>query len=109
MNKRITVRLSKDLLDLAARKAAAEGRTLASLIEEGLRSVTAEDRMAGKGVKVLPRIGTVTGAPTHGADLIDQSAVQEPVAQESSLSRIDDTDYVERIKPFKGLGRKSRA
>jgi hypothetical protein len=99
MNKRITVRLSKDLLDLAARKAAAEGRTLASLIEEGLRSVTAEDRTAEKDVKVSPRVGTAIGGPTPGGDVADQSALQET----------DAPGNVERIKRFKALGRKGRA
>ena len=42
MTERTTVRLPKDLLIRAKRKAAAERRTLTSLIEEGLRAVTAE-------------------------------------------------------------------
>jgi predicted DNA binding CopG/RHH family protein len=41
MAERTTVRLPEDLVARAKRKAAAEGRTLTSLIEDGLRLVTA--------------------------------------------------------------------
>src|SRR6266702_1379645 len=50
MTERTTVRLPADLLKRARRKAAAERRTLTSLIEDGLRSVVAESR---KDVNVL--------------------------------------------------------
>ena len=42
MTERTTVRLPPDLMARAKRKAAAEGRTLTSLIEDGLRAVVAE-------------------------------------------------------------------
>jgi hypothetical protein len=48
MIQRTTVRLPEDLLKRAKRKAAAEGRTLTSLIEDGLRRVIAEGRSAAK-------------------------------------------------------------
>ena len=41
---RTTVRLPQDLLKRAKRKAAAEGRTLTSLIEDGLRMVVSDRR-----------------------------------------------------------------
>ena len=87
MTERTTVRLPQDLLNRAKRKAAAEGRTLTSLIEDGLRLVVAGDRKVGK--RVLPPVSTATGGPMPGADLTDLSALQE----------MDDLEYVERMKP----------
>jgi hypothetical protein len=91
MNARTTVRLPADLLDRAKRKAAAEGRTLTSLIEDGLRMVVAEKRNAAKQKRVLPRTSKATGGPMPGIDLTDFSALQE----------MDDLEYVERMKHFK--------
>ncbi len=73
---RTTVRLPEDLLGRARRKAAAEGRTLTSLIEEGLRLVTA-NRPSAKARRRLPRVSTATGGPMPGVDLTDISALQE--------------------------------
>ena len=89
MNERTTVRLPKDLLNRAKRKAAAEGRTLTSLIEEGLRAVTAESRKAAK--RVLPPVSRAVGGPMPGIDLADLSALQE----------MDDVSYLARMKRFK--------
>jgi hypothetical protein len=88
MTTRTTVRLPEGLLDRAKRKAAAEGRTLTSLIEDGLRLMVAGERRAAKGKRVLPRISKATGGPMPGIDLTDLSALQE----------IEDLDYVERFK-----------
>jgi hypothetical protein len=91
MTERTTVRLPEDLLARAKRKAAAEGRTLTSLIEDGLRLVIAENRKAARGKRVMPRVSTATGGPMPGIDLTDFSALQE----------MDDLEYVERMKHFK--------
>ena len=91
MSERTTVRLPPDLLDRAKRKAAAEGRTLTSLIEDGLRRVIAENRKAARTKRVLPRISQSTGGPMPGIDLQDLSALQE----------MDDLDYVERMTRLK--------
>ena len=91
MTERTTVRLPKDLLTRAKRKAAAEGRTLTALIEDGLRLVVAENRKAEKTKRVLPPVSKATGAPMPGIELADFSALQE----------IDDLEYVERMKRFK--------
>jgi hypothetical protein len=48
MTERTTVRLPEDLIRLAKRKAADEGRSLTSLIEDGLRRVVADERKAPK-------------------------------------------------------------
>ena len=89
---RTTVRLPDDLLRRAKRKAAAEGRTLTALIEDGLRLVVTETRSPAKKKKrVLPRFSKATGGPMPGIDITDGSALQE----------MDDLEYVERMKHFK--------
>jgi hypothetical protein len=91
MTERTTVRLPADLLSRAKRKAAAERRTLTSLIEDGLRLVVADGRKAVKGRRVLPPISKATGGPMPGVDLTDLSALQET----------DDLDHVERMQRLK--------
>ena len=88
MSERTTVRLPEDLLNRAKRKAAAEGRTLTSLIEDGLRLVVSDTGKAPKAKRVLPRISTATGGLMPGIDLADLSALQE----------MDDLDDVRRMK-----------
>lgn len=91
MTERTTVRLPQNLLDRAKRKAAAEGRTLTSLIEDGLRRVVAESRKSGKSERGPLPISTATGGPMPGVDISDSAALQE----------MDDLEYVERMKRFK--------
>lgn len=72
MAERTTVRLPEELLLRAKRKAAAEGRTLTALIEDGLRLVTAESRRPEKRKRVLPRISKASGGvrPEWGCEWI---------------------------------------
>ena len=91
MHKRTTIRLSQDLLNRARLRAAAESRTLTSLIEEGLRMVLAENPKAAKSKRVMPPVSTATGGPMPGIDLTDFSALQET----------DDLEYIERMKGFR--------
>src|SRR6266850_216280 len=63
MTQRTTVRLPEDLLNRAKRKAAAEGRTLTSLIEDGLRLIVTEKEKDTKRKRVQPRISKATGGP----------------------------------------------
>jgi len=91
MAERTTVRLPADLLTRAKRKAAAEGRTLTSLIEDGLRLVTSGPAKSAKSKRVLPRISKATGGLMPGIDLTSMSALQE----------IDDLEYVRRMKRLK--------
>jgi hypothetical protein len=90
MNERTTVRLPSDLLDRARRKAAAEGRTLTALIEDGLRLVVTENRKTPKGKRVLPRVSAATGGLMPGIDLTDSSAIQGA----------EDMEYAARLKGF---------
>ena len=88
MPERTTVRLPEDLLARAKRKAAAEGRTVTSLIEEGLRLVTAENRKPeGRKPVVLP-VSKATGGLCPGVDLTRFSDIQE----------MDDLESMERVK-----------
>ena len=91
MSERTTVRLPKDLLTRAKRKAAAEGRTLTSLIEDGLRLVVADNQKRAKGKRVMPRISTATGGLMPGIDLTKLSELQD----------LEDLDYVKRMQDFK--------
>ena len=92
MSKRTTIRLPEELLNRARRKAAAEGRTLSSLIEDGLRSVVSEPKKTdGRQAALLARVSKATGGPMPGIDLADLSAVQE----------IDDLEQLDRMQRFK--------
>ena len=69
MTERTTVRLPQDLLKKAKRKAAQEGRTLTSLIEDGLRLMVAENGRKPKAKRVMPRVSKATGGLRPGIDL----------------------------------------
>jgi hypothetical protein len=77
MSERTTVRLPSDVLTRAKRKAAAEGRTLTSLVEEGLRLVIAERAGSGTRKRTLPRISKASGGLIPGVDLTSAAALQE--------------------------------
>jgi hypothetical protein len=85
MIKRTTVRLPSELLKKAQRKAAAEGRTLTGLMEEGLRYVVS-DKPAEKRERIMPPISTATGGPMPG------------VTRLKDLEQIEDAEYIERLR-----------
>jgi len=91
MIERTTVRLPEDLLNRARRKAAAEGRTLTSLIEDGLRLVVSDKRQEKQKRRVKIPVSKATGGPMPGIDVTDSSSIQE----------MDDLEYVERMRHFK--------
>jgi hypothetical protein len=72
MTERTTVRLPADQLSRAKRKAAAERRTLTSLIEDGLRLVVAGGRKATRSKRILPPISKAAGGLMPGVDLTDR-------------------------------------
>ena len=88
MNERTTVRLPTELLRRAKRKAAAEGRTLTSLIEDGLRLVVSEDRQKAKRLRGPVPVSKATGGLMPGVDLTKYSDIQG----------MDDLEYAERLK-----------
>jgi hypothetical protein len=65
---RTTVRLRDDLLKRAKRRAAEDGRTLTSIIEEGVALVLAKPRGKRRGRVELP-ICSATGGVLEGVDL----------------------------------------
>lgn len=65
---RTTVRLPADLLRRAKRKAAAEGRTLTSLLEEGLKTVLVDAKPARRTRVRLP-VSKESGGTLPGVDL----------------------------------------
>jgi hypothetical protein len=77
MTERTTVRLPLELLSRAKRKAAAEGRTLTSLIADGLRMVVTEDRKPTKVKRILPPVSKAVGGLLPGIDLAETRLLQE--------------------------------
>lgn len=88
MIERTTVRLPDDLLRRARRKAAAEGRSLTALIEDGLRRVLNERPSTGRAKRILPRISSATGGLMRGIALDESAALQE----------MDDLEQAERLR-----------
>jgi hypothetical protein len=78
---RTTVRLRQDLLERAKRRAGEEGRTLTSLIEEGLALVLARTTRPSRDRVHLP-VSRATGGVVPGVDLNRSSdleaAMDEP-------------------------------
>jgi CopG antitoxin of type II toxin-antitoxin system len=87
MTERTTVRLPEDLLKRAKRKAAAEGRTLTSLITDGLQHVVSEPRRDTRRSRVIPRVSKAKGGLVSGVDLGSFSNLQE----------MDDLDRIARM------------
>lgn len=85
---RTTVHLPDDLLKRAKKKAAAEGRTLTSLIEEGLRVVLGARPAKGREPPAKVRISQHSGGLLPGVDLTHMSDIQEQ----------EDLAYAERLR-----------
>ena len=77
MTERTTVRLPDDLLKHAKRRAAAEGRSVTALIQEGLHRVLADGPSPRKVERKLPPVSAATGGLMPGIDLSDGAALQE--------------------------------
>ncbi|MFO1431224.1 MAG: DUF2191 domain-containing protein [Candidatus Competibacteraceae bacterium] len=73
---RTTVRLRDDLLERAKKRAAQEGRTLTSLIEEGLTLALARPRTERRERVELP-ISQAVGGVLPGVDLNRSSNLEE--------------------------------
>ena len=73
---RTTIRLPDDLLRRARKKAAEEGRTLTSLVEEGLKIVLAETKASRRRRVQLP-ISNALGGTLPGIDLNRSSDLQD--------------------------------
>ena len=73
---RTTVRINDNLLKRAKNQAANQGRTLTSLIEEGLALVLTEPKKGSRERVVLP-VSKATGGIQPGIDLNNSSDLEE--------------------------------
>jgi len=73
---RTTIRLSDDLLRKAKKQAAEKGRTLTSLIEEGLKSVLIEPRPAPS-VRLRVPVSKASGGTLPVVDLNRSSDLED--------------------------------
>ena len=73
---RMTIRLSDELLRKARKKAAEQGRTLTSLVEEGLKNVLAEAKPARRTLVRLP-VSVASGGTLPGIDLNRSSDLED--------------------------------
>ena len=87
MSERTTVRLPQELIRIARRRALSEGRSLTSLIEEGLRRVLTDRPTSEKARRILPPVSSATGGLLPGIDLSNNAALQE----------IEDLEYAKRF------------
>ncbi len=83
--KRTTVRLPAELLRTAQRKAAAEGKTLTGLMEEGLRYVI-DGPPTVKRERKMPRVSTATGGFAPGINSI------------RDIEEMQDLEYIEKLR-----------
>jgi hypothetical protein len=88
MARRTTVRLPEDLFARAKRQAHSQGRTLTSLIEDGLRLVTAENRRATKKGRIQLPVSKATGGFKPGMENLTFSQLEE----------LEDLEYSERLR-----------
>lgn len=88
MIERTTVRLPKELMKLAKRKALEQGRSLTALIEDGVRQAVADEPPVANKKRKLPRISTATGGLLPGIDITKYSDIQG----------MDDLEYAERLR-----------
>lgn len=87
---RTTVHLPDDLLKRAKKKAAEEGRTLTSLLEEGLRIVMGQRLGNGSTAKRrYPRVSKATGGLLPGIDPIKINTQTEELDDIERLQRVD--------------------
>ena len=86
MIRRTTVRLPSELLKKAQRKAAAEGRTLTGLMEEGLRYVVSDKAATEKRERIIPRISSATGGFAPG------------VTSVRDIEEMQDLEYIEKLR-----------
>lgn len=84
---RTTVQLPDALLKAAKQRAAQDGRTLTSLIEEGLQHVLFDRPQAAKGKRRLPRVSKAKGGLRPGID---------PTKINTEVQDVDDLDMLER-------------
>ena len=85
MMMRTTVRLPAELLASAKRKAQTEGRTLASLIEEGLRRALADEPVPARPERIMPPVSKARGGFAPG------------ITSLRDVQELEDREYAERM------------
>jgi len=83
---RITVRINDELLKRAKKRAAHEGRTLTSLVEEGLAVILAEGKGSPSEQVRLP-VSKASGGVLPGVDLNRSCELEEVVNRRLSLRK----------------------
>lgn len=78
---RTTVRLSEELLRKAKKRAAAKGRTLTSLIEDGLKLVLADSDRPPRRARVQLPISKASGGTLPGIDLNRSADLEDRMNQ----------------------------
>jgi hypothetical protein len=73
---RTTIRIRDDLLKRAKKRAAEEGRTLTSLVEDGLTLILSKARASRRGPIELP-VSRAAGGVLPGVDLNRSSDLEE--------------------------------
>jgi hypothetical protein len=73
---RTTIRITDDLLKRAKKRAADEGRTLTSLVEEGLMLILSKAR-TGRRKRIELPVSEATGGVLPGVDLNRSSDLEE--------------------------------
>jgi len=73
---RTTIRLSDSLLKAAKKKAAEDGRTLTSIVEEGLKVVLAEPK-SGRRARVEVPVLSTSGRVLPGIDLTRSADLED--------------------------------
>ena len=73
---RTTIRINDDLLKRAKKRAAEEGRTLTSLVEDGLVLVLSKAK-ASRGERIELPVSNATGGVLPGVDLNRSSDLEE--------------------------------
>jgi hypothetical protein len=86
---RTTVRLPQELMDRARKKAAAEGRTLTSLIEDGLRLVTITGPSRSTDRIPIP-VCRVGGGPMPGFEEITLAKIADLDREDEPEQRVKD-------------------
>ena len=84
MIERTTVRLPKDLLARAKRKALAEDRTLDVADRGGVALVVSGTQKKAKTERILPRSASAAVGPFPGIDISNSAALQEMEDLETS-------------------------
>jgi hypothetical protein len=87
MNERTNISLPTELVRLAERKAAEQGRTLTELVEEGVRQVVGEKKPVQKPRGKVP-VSSATGGFNPGFENMTYRDIQQ----------MDDIEYAERMR-----------